>query len=461
MFRNSSVICGMIYSLLLGLFKITVRLFFSSFKVKGRVNIPSDKPLLIVANHPSTFMDPIVMAIAANRKIHFIAKGEAFRSKFAKWILPKFNMIPIYRKEHDPHLTHKNDETFEKVFEILEKGGAVIIFPEGISITDRILKKLKSGTMRMALGAEARNDFKLDVHILPMGLNFSNPHRFRSKVEIRIGYPIPVKEYKEIFLKDNMKGIHELKERVRISIEGLIFCVDSPDTDQLIARIESIYKRNYLDKQNRKHLEMDEEIRISELVRERVNYFIKNDPSRVENISHQLENHAELMKILNLDGEIVDVVGGDKLRFNLKDYLYFIFGFPIFLFGFLNNYLPYRLPGILANKLNSRQDFRGSILMASGAFIFLIFYVIQTILVYQFTSEISVFITPVYLILLPITGLFAFYYNEKFRNLNQSIEYNRLKNSGDPKIKSLVELEITILQEMEAAIKEFDSLQVV
>lgn len=451
----------MIYHLLLSLFKITVRLFFSSFKVKGRVNIPSNKPLLIVANHPSTFMDPIVMAIAANRKIHFIAKGEAFRSKFAKWILPKFSMIPIYRKEHDPQMTHKNDETFEKVYEILEKGGAVIIFPEGISITDRILKKLKTGTMRMALGAEARNDFKLDVHILPMGLNFSNPHRFRSKVEIRIGQAIPVKEYEEAYIKDNFKAIHELKERVRVSIEGLIFCVDSPDTDQLIARIESIYKRNFLDKQNKRHLEMDEEIRISELVRERVNYFIKNDPSRVENMSLQLENHAELMKTLNLDGEIVDVVGGEKLKFAFKDYLYFIFGFPIFLFGFLNNYLPYKLPGILANKLNSRADFRGSILMASGAFIFLIFYIIQTVFVYQFTAEISPFITLGYLVLLPITGLFAFHYSEKFKNLNQSIEYNRLKKNGDKKIQSLVELETTILKDMESAIKEFENFQVV
>jgi 1-acyl-sn-glycerol-3-phosphate acyltransferase len=451
----------MIYRLLLGLFKITVRLYFSSFKVKGKVNIPSDKPLLIVANHPSTFMDPIVMAIAANRKIHFIAKGEAFRSKFAKWILPKFNMIPIYRKEHDPHLTHKNDETFEKVYEILEDGGAVIIFPEGISITDRILKKLKSGTMRMALGAEARNDFKLDVHILPMGLNFSNPHRFRSKVEIRIGQAIPVRDYEEIYLKDNLKAIHELKERVRISIEGLIFCVDSPDTDQLIARIESIYKRNFLDKQNRRHLEMDEEIRISQLVHERVNYFIKNDPSRVENMSLQLENHAELMKILHLDGEIVDVVGGDKLHYGIRDYFYFLLGFPVFLYGFLNNYLPYKLPGILANKMNSRADFRGSILMASGTFIFLIFYIIQTVLVFRFTHEISIFITPVYLISLPPAGLFAFHYIEKFKNIRQSIEYNRLKKSGDPKIKSLVELEITILQEMESAIKEFENLQAV
>ena len=157
----------------------------------------------------------------------------------------------------------------------------------------------------------------------------------------------------------------------------------------------------------------------------------------------------------------MDVVGGNKLKFTSRDYLYFIIGFPVFLYGLINNYLPYKLPGILANKLNSRADFRGSILMASGTFIFLIFYVIQTILIYHFTIDVSIFITPMYLFLLPITGLFAYYYSQKFKNLKQSIEYNRLKNSGDPKIKSLVDLEITILQDMDSAMKEFENLKVV
>lgn len=449
----------MIYQILIGLFRITVRLFFSTFTVKGRENIPQNKPLLIVANHPSTFMDPIVMAVAAKRKIHFIAKGEAFRSKFAKWILPKFNMIPIYRKEHDPEKTHMNDGTFHKVYEILEKGGAVIIFPEGISYTDRILKKLKTGAMRMALGAEARHDFKLDVHILPMGLNFSNPHKFRSKLQINIGESIRVADYKNAYEKDAFKAAHILKDAIRAAIEKLTICIESPAIDQLISRVETIYKRNFLDAHNRKELELHEELRITELVHEKVNYFIQNDPEKVEEMRNLLEDHARLLHILKLDGEMIEIIGGERKTFSFDDALYYLSGLPIFLFGAVNNFLPYKLPGIINRKINARHDFTGAILMSSGTFIFLFFYLTQTFLVQYFTQ--SWIISLTYLLLLPLTGLMAYYYWDNFRNHMQAIRYHRLKKQGNSDVKKLVELEENIVSKIENVMKQFDGMQVV
>jgi len=448
----------MIYQLLIGLFRLTVRLFFSSFKVKGKENIPANKPLLIVANHPSTFMDPIVMAVAMKRKIHFIAKGEAFRSKFAQWILPKFNMIPIYRKEHDPDKTHRNDETFHRVYEILEKGGAVIIFPEGISYTDRILKKLKTGAMRMALGAEARNNFQLDVHILPMGLNFSNPHKFRSKLQINIGKAIRVGDYQNLYCKDKFKAAHILKDDVRSAIEKLTVCIDSPATDQLIARVETIYKRNFLESRNRKELELHEELHITEIVRDKVYYFIENDPEKVKEMGLLLDDHAKLLQLLKLNGEVVDVIGGDKTGFSFDDFLYYFSGLPLFIYGTLNNFLPYKLPGIINKKINARHDFTGAILMCSGTFIFLLFYLVQTAVVYHFSQ--SWILSMGYLLLLPVTGLMAFYYYEKLKHQFQTIRYHRLKKAGDAQASRLLDLETRIVSEMESAIKYFENYTV-
>lgn len=444
----------MIYQLLMGLFRLTVKFFFSSYKVIGKENIPADKPLLIVANHPSTFMDPIVMAVAARREIHFIAKGEAFRSKFAQWILPKFNMIPIYRKEHDPEKTHMNDDTFNKVYEILERGGAVIIFPEGISITDRILKKLKTGAMRMALGAEARNDFKLDVHILPMGLNFSNPHKFRSKLQINIGKAICVADFKEAYNTDSFKAAHALKDVVRESIEKLTVCIDNPATDQLIARVETIYKRNFLDAGNRAQLELHEEMKITELVKEKVNYYIQNDPERVDKVSQMLENHSQLLRELKLDGEVVDILG-EKKRFSLDDMMYYLTGFPIFLYGFINNFLPYKLPGIITRKINARHDFTGAILMSLGTFLFLFFYAVQTFLVAYFTG--NLILTFSYFLLLPVTGLMSFYYYEKIKHHLQTNRYHKMKTSGDQKANQLLELETDIISQIENVLKQFET----
>lgn len=447
----------MIYRILMTIFSLTVRIFFSSFKIKGKENIPANNPLLIVANHPSTFMDPIVMAVAMKRKVHFIAKGSAFKSRFAKWILPKFNMIPIYRKDFEPGEMHKNEDTFEKVFEILEQGGAVIIFPEGISITDRILKRLKTGTMRMALSVEERNNFELGVHILPMGLNFSNPHQFRSKVEIRIGEPIAIKKYEEKYKIDTIKAVHQLRDDVRVAIESLIFCVDTPSNDQLIARVETIYKRNFLEVENRHHLELHEELEISELVRERVNYFTLHDPQRVEQLAEMLENHSLLLKTLKLDGETVDIVGTEKSKFTFGDFCFYLCGLPLFIYGFINNFIPYKIPGIFNRQIKARPDFTGAILLTLGTFVFLFFYIFQTILIYKLSE--SYILAFSYLISLPITGLMAYSYYQRLSNHLHTVKYNRLVDQGDAKVEALVELEIKIVTEIESAMKIFDTYQ--
>jgi 1-acyl-sn-glycerol-3-phosphate acyltransferase len=59
----------MLYRFLHTLFRIATRAFFRHYEVKGKERIPTEGPLLVVANHPSTFMDPIVIATALNRKV--------------------------------------------------------------------------------------------------------------------------------------------------------------------------------------------------------------------------------------------------------------------------------------------------------------------------------------------------------------------------------------------------------
>jgi 1-acyl-sn-glycerol-3-phosphate acyltransferase len=55
--------------------------------------------------------------------------------------------------QDDPRLMQQNDEIFSKCFEHLKNNGAILIFPEGISLTNRQLRKIKTGAARIALGA--------------------------------------------------------------------------------------------------------------------------------------------------------------------------------------------------------------------------------------------------------------------------------------------------------------------
>jgi 1-acyl-sn-glycerol-3-phosphate acyltransferase len=78
----------------------------------------------------------------------------------------------------------KNDEMFKACFDKLENKGVILIFPEGTSKTERILRSIKTGAARIALGTSRNNDFNINVTILPVGLNYSNSSRFRSEMSV-------------------------------------------------------------------------------------------------------------------------------------------------------------------------------------------------------------------------------------------------------------------------------------
>ncbi|CAG8435904.1 6891_t:CDS:10 [Diversispora eburnea] len=90
---------------------------------------------------------------------------------------------------------------YQVVFERLNNGHCIGIFPEGGSHDRPEILPLKAGVTIMALGAVAANP-QLDVKIVPCGLNYFQAHSFRSKAVIEFGSPISispelVEKYKE------------------------------------------------------------------------------------------------------------------------------------------------------------------------------------------------------------------------------------------------------------------------
>ena len=83
-----------------------------------------------------------------------------------------------------------NESAFAAMFAVLEAGGAIGIFPEGLSHDESHLAKLKTGAARLALGG-ARHA-TAPIAIVPCGLTFIHPKRFRSRVLVQYGAPIMV-----------------------------------------------------------------------------------------------------------------------------------------------------------------------------------------------------------------------------------------------------------------------------
>ena len=86
-------------------------------------------------------------------------------------------------------------------YKILENEGAFLIFPEGISVAERRLNKIKTGAARIGFGALESIDWSQEVIIMPVGLSYSDVIKFKSDVVIKYGNPICLNDYKNDYKK--------------------------------------------------------------------------------------------------------------------------------------------------------------------------------------------------------------------------------------------------------------------
>lgn len=153
---------------------------------KGKAQFPSKGPALIVANHPNSFLDAILLACYLDRPIWSLARGDAFRKPWAKMILSKLFMIPIYRISEGKEYVSENDVTFRRCLELFRQGEVVLIFIEGICLYQTHLLPLKKGASRLARTAWQEG---IPLQIVPVGLTYKSFQKSPWEVQIQLGAP--------------------------------------------------------------------------------------------------------------------------------------------------------------------------------------------------------------------------------------------------------------------------------
>jgi 1-acyl-sn-glycerol-3-phosphate acyltransferase len=108
----------------------------------GREHIP-DGGVILAANHRS-FLDPFAIGACIGRPIYFVAKRELFRRPLIGWFLNCMGAFPVDRGASD-------EESVATALALLERGQAVVIFPEGTRIRTGSLARPKRGVGRLAL----------------------------------------------------------------------------------------------------------------------------------------------------------------------------------------------------------------------------------------------------------------------------------------------------------------------
>src|SRR5262245_49786262 len=152
-------------------------------KVKGLEHLRPNVPYVLCANHQSHMDTPILLS-ALPFQFRFTAKKELFRIPFLGWHLRRSGHVPIDRE--NPHAAVKS---LREAAEYIRQGVPVVIFPEGGTSIDGVIRPFKRGGFMLAMQSL--------VEVVPVTIRGSRRvlppktyHVRSGRVEVEVGEPI-------------------------------------------------------------------------------------------------------------------------------------------------------------------------------------------------------------------------------------------------------------------------------
>ena len=200
--------------------------------------VPAEGPVLLVANHPNSLVDPLFVACAAGRPVRFLAKAPLFDHPTVGFLVRGSGAIPVHRRKDDPGRMEQNEDTFRAAYDALARGSAVALFPEGMSHSEPSLQPLKTGAARIALGA--REAGGPPFPIIPIGIVLRARETFRSEALIIVGQPIEWEDLGRLGVEDR-KAVHQLTDRIDEALRGVTFNLERWEDEPLVSTAEAVW----------------------------------------------------------------------------------------------------------------------------------------------------------------------------------------------------------------------------
>jgi glycerol-3-phosphate O-acyltransferase/dihydroxyacetone phosphate acyltransferase len=277
--------------LIISLIRIAANTFFRRIDVVGFENIPVDGPVIFAGNHPNALMDGWLLIAKCGRwPLHFLGDAKLWKYRMLRPILNATGAIPVFRREeHGGEVD--NSQAFEKVYENIESGRCMGIFPEGVSHVESQLVKLKTGTARIALSVTARG--KTSVKIVPCGLNYIHRHRFRSQVLIEFGQPIVIDEkWLRDYEKNEGETVRQLTDHLTQALKNVTLNAPDWQTLRFIQSARRLYKPSSVE------LTPGQYVELSRRFVDR--YLLAIDDPEMQALRGQVENYQSRLEMLGL-----------------------------------------------------------------------------------------------------------------------------------------------------------------
>jgi glycerol-3-phosphate O-acyltransferase / dihydroxyacetone phosphate acyltransferase len=402
-----------------GLVALVLRVFFRRIEVIGGERIPRQGPLLLLANHVNSLIDPCLVIHTAPRMPRFLAKSTLWDLGYMRPFLNLAAAIPVYRRHDEGVDTTRNAEMFARCHELLRDGGTIALFPEGISHNQPSLQPLKTGAARIALEAEARFG-PLGIRLLPVGLLFDAKDTFRSRVVVHVGEAIEIGKRSDDPGADpgaDREAVRALTDRMDEGLRRVTLNYDSWHEAELVERAADLYSRPWAEVPGEAPLAQGVPLRRAFLAGYR--QLRASHPEEVAAVAAAVERYEVTLRALDLRDDQVAALyeGRQVMRWLVHTAYVLLVLLPLACLGFLLNAVPYRIPRWAARRFAPSPDTVSTYKIFTALFVYPGFWVLVSLLVGWSLSTVGgsaggwiAGLTT--LILAPITGWFALRFKE-------------------------------------------------
>jgi hypothetical protein len=372
-----------------------------------------------------------------------------------RWLLTQCGVIPVNRLKDDPKGMKSVLETFERCYAVMERGGAVALFPEGVTHDDLQLREVKTGAARMALELEHRHHGKHGLQIVPVGLNFAAKENYRSDVFVNFGEPVRAADFLAGYDTQRKECIARLTAEIEARIRSLIVHLPKLEHASLIAAIKRLYLARL--KVGRTELGVPGHARVDELaltrqIAEIVETVHQSQPARAEEFKTKLATYEKLLARLQIPDEIVEHGARRRalLRSSLGLSILAIAGLPLALYGWAHRLIPYAIVRWSVNRFAAPQKHKAQIstaAMVAGVVAFGGFYgacIVMVHLCWGWPASLW------YGLSLPVASLVAFYYAREVRRLARSLRTLWILTRSPFAARRLVLMRAALVREIEA-----------
>jgi glycerol-3-phosphate O-acyltransferase/dihydroxyacetone phosphate acyltransferase len=364
-------------------------------------------------NHTNALVDPLLPLIVLNRKVTLTAKNVLAKNPLLFLLTKGLGAVPFHRAQDIAKgaSPRENVRSMQRCRDILATGGAICIFPEGISHSDLQMREFHAGPARIALDFVRKDHNPGRLQIVPVGLLYQHKNRFRSDVWLRFGEPYdlagwldahPNARHEDVTadfrrrVEELILSYHDRREMLLVTWASDIVATEGRmpralgSTEPSVA--ESFRRLAFLQSGYRELLDTHAAD-------------IESLGARIRAYQADLKRHGVTTADVYLPLSPLRAV-----LFLIRELELLLVGFPLAVFGFLNHLLPYLCVRTFARALSTDKDHWATNVIYPSFILFPLFYVLQLTAAWIFIAH---FWAILYTVALPYTGYYCLLYHDR------------------------------------------------